>query len=50
MEKFKIKIYNGSDFLTYCTVIEAKNGNEAIIKVLQDITIFDLDTITIEAL
>lgn len=48
METFIIKIFNGSDCEIYHEPIKAKDENEALLKVLNDVTIYTDDKIIIE--
>ena len=48
MNKYKITIYNGSDVLVYQETITAKDENDAVLKVLNDIILYCDDTIKIE--
>lgn len=48
MKKYKIKIYNSSDVIVYDDIIEAATCNNALLLLLDKLSIFDGDTIKIE--
>ena len=46
--EFNIRIFNGSDCEVYNEIIKAKNENEAILKVLDNVILYTDDKIIIE--
>lgn len=50
MNKYEISIYNGGNYLIYQKTIDARNENQAIKDMLEEVTLASGDRIEIEEL